>query len=41
MACSHPRDENGFDAALMQFAADAVGAVLQRELDRRDDLAAE
>jgi GAF domain-containing protein len=34
MACSQPRAENSFDAALMRFAADAVGSVLQRELDR-------
>jgi len=32
---AQPRELRDFDGALMEFAADAVGALLQEELDRR------
>jgi hypothetical protein len=34
MSFGEPREVNGFDAALMAFAADAVGALLQDELEK-------
>jgi hypothetical protein len=33
MACNEARSETDFDSALMKFAADATGAILQKNLD--------
>lgn len=35
MGYGEPSDDQRFDAPYLEFAADAVGAILQRELDRR------
>jgi hypothetical protein len=37
MGFSEPSEDQAFDAPYMEFAADAVGALLQRELDRKQE----
>jgi len=34
LAYRQPREETGWDVALMKFAADAAGLIIQSELDR-------